>query len=277
MILVASSEAALAGRKRDEAGCCRFHRSSFIGSDAGATGVVAAHPEIPADSHVPYPVAYLIELDPHSDLDVHFHRANQFQVFVDGDGVINRHAVERVTVHYAGAYTAYGPIRPGARGLAFFTLRDAWDPGARFLPAHKNELRLARSRRREALATPFALPDAAALAATAERSCTTLLASHDDALGAWCQRLPPGAGVEVPTLSGSGGQFWLVLAGVLEWPGREALSARSCAYLDADAKPPAPSAGPGGLMLLVMRLPQRLRPIAYTRAADGAPASEDRG
>jgi hypothetical protein len=48
-------------------------------------------------------------------------------------------------VNYAGAYTAYGPIRPGADGLTFYTLRDAFDPGARFLPEYKKEHRMFRS------------------------------------------------------------------------------------------------------------------------------------
>ena len=259
MMLVATSGAALATRKHDGAGSCTFHRSTFIGSDAGEVGVVAALPDVPTDSSTPYPVAYLIELDPGSDLEVHFHRANQFQVFVQGGGLFGRHAVELVTVHYAGAYTAYGPLRPGGQGLAFFTLRDAWDPGARFLPAHKDELRLARVARREAVAAPVRVPDAAALQATAQPTCQTLLESPHDALGAWCQRLPPGAPADVPPVAGSGGEFWLVLAGDLQWEGQPVATRWSCAYVASDAPAPAVRAAAGGALLLVMRLPLRLR------------------
>ena len=272
MILVATSDAALVKRKHDGAGNCTFHRSTFIGSDAGEVGVVAAFPHVPTDSTTPYPVAYLIELDPGSDLEVHFHRANQFQVFVQGGGLFGRHAVELVTVHYAGAYTAYGPIRPGQRGLSFFTLRDAWDPGARFLPDHKDELRLARVARREAVAAPVRVPDPAALQATGPPTRQTLLESPDDALGAWCQRLPPGAKLDAPPLEGSGGQFWLVLAGDLQWHGQPDLTRWSCAYVGARTPAPAASAGAGGVLLLVMRLPLRLSSSACTTAAGAAPA-----
>ncbi len=272
MILVASSDAALATRKHDGVGRCTFHRSTFIGSDAGAAGVVAATGTVPGESTTPYPVAYLIELDPNSELDVHFHRANQFQVFFRGGGWFGRHHLELVTVHYAGAYTAYGPIRPGDEGLSFVTLRDAWDPGARFLPVHKDELRLARAVRRETLATPFTVPDAAELEALVQTTSLTLIESAHDALGAWCLCLPPGGKAVAPALAGSGGQFWLLLGGSLRWPGRQPLPHLSCVYVAADEQAPATSAGADGAVLLVMRLPERLRPNVCTTEAGAAPA-----
>jgi hypothetical protein len=272
MILLAPSTAALATRKRDTAGRCRFHRSTFIGSDAGELGVTASQPTVPLDSQLPYPVAYLIELDAHSDLDVHFHRANQFQVFVAGDGSLGHHRIEAVTVHYAGAFTAYGPIRPGDRGLSFFTLRDAWDPGARFLPEHKDELRLARTPRREALGEPIAAPADGAFRAPDVPQSRQVLGPDGDARGAWLVELPPGAALTAPTTAGSGGQFWLMLAGTLVLSAAQRLPRWSCAYLDPVQAPPAAHAGDGGAQLLVLRLPARLTPGAGTTASDAAPS-----
>ena len=255
MTLVASSADALGTRVRDGEGSCHFWRSTFIGSDAGKRGVVAAKQSVPCESHTPYPVAYLIELDPHSDLAVHFHRANQFQVFIAGEGHLGRRPLQRVVVQYAGAYTPYGPIRPGERGLQFFTLRDAWDPGARLLPARKDELRRARRARREALASAIEVPDAAALSATKRPACTTLIKPTFDAMGAWAQRLPPGAPVVAPALAGSGGQFWLVLDGSLRLEDGPALPPQSCVWLGADEPQPSACAGRDGLFVLLTRLP----------------------
>jgi hypothetical protein len=193
-------------------------------------------------------------------------------VFFRGGGLFGRHRLELVTVHYAGAYTAYGPIRPADQGLSFFTLRDAWDPGARFLPAHKDELRLARVARRETLAGPLAVPDGNQLQVFGQVTCQTLIESADDALGAWCQLLPPGGTPVVPALAGSGGQFWLLLGGSLHWPGRPPLPHLSCVYVAAGDQAPATRAGADGAVLLVLRLPERIRPSACTTEAAGAQA-----
>jgi len=52
------------------------------------------------------PTASLIEQPPHATLAAPFHRQNQFQVFVEGDGQIGPHALDCVLVHYAGAFTS---------------------------------------------------------------------------------------------------------------------------------------------------------------------------
>src|SRR3546814_2583395 len=51
-----------------------------------------------------------------------------------------------VSVHYANAHTPYGPIRAEAEGLHYFTLRDDFDPGARFMPGARPELKPVRRR-----------------------------------------------------------------------------------------------------------------------------------
>ena len=257
MILTASSADALATRKRDEAGRCRFYRTSLVGSDAGAHGVVAALAQVPAESQTHYPVAYQIELDPYSDLDVHFHRANQFQVFVRGSGTLGRHPVQAAMVHYAGAHTAYGPIRPGAQGVSFITLRDAWDPGARFLPQHKDELRLARAVRREALTRLLEPADAAHLLQRQQVGIEVLLASDDDAMRVWSLRLPPGALVDGPARMLGGGRFWLVLAGAMTGVAGQHLPPLSCVFVAAHEPAAQVRAAATGLHLLVMQFPSR--------------------
>ena len=52
------------------------------------------------------PTVFLVEQPPNVSLRTHFHRQNQFQLFVRGDGTIGRHRLQALMVHYAGAYSA---------------------------------------------------------------------------------------------------------------------------------------------------------------------------
>lgn len=69
------------------------------------------------------PTVALIEQPAGFEFMPHFHRHNQFQVFVGGSGSIGRHALAPVVVHCAGAYTDYGPRVAGPEGIQYFTLR----------------------------------------------------------------------------------------------------------------------------------------------------------
>lgn len=80
------------------------------------------------------PQSYLIKQLPNITNPTHFHTQNQFQVFIEGTGAFGRHEIHPYVVHYAGAYTGYGPIVAGPSGLSYFTLRAQHDPGAQFLP-----------------------------------------------------------------------------------------------------------------------------------------------
>jgi hypothetical protein len=64
----------------------------------------------------------------------------QFQVFVEGDGRIGAHTTTPPTVQYANGHTPYGPIVASAAGIQYFTLRQRWDPGAKYLPASRARL-----------------------------------------------------------------------------------------------------------------------------------------
>lgn len=87
------------------------------------------------------PQSYLIQQLPQVVNPLHFHMQNQFQVFVEGSGSFGKHTIEPYIVHYAGAYTGYGPIVAGPKGLHYLTLRSSRDPGAKFLPAQMAEFK----------------------------------------------------------------------------------------------------------------------------------------
>src|SRR3546814_10655345 len=49
------------------------------------------------------PTVFMIEQPPDSTIPKHFHRHNQFQLFVAGGGKIGGHGIVPITIHYAGA------------------------------------------------------------------------------------------------------------------------------------------------------------------------------
>ena len=87
------------------------------------------------------PQAYLVSQPPHSTTRPHFHLTNQFQVFVGGGGRVGKLRADPLTVQYAGGHTVYGPIAAGEDGVRYFTLRQFWDPGAKYMPGARARLR----------------------------------------------------------------------------------------------------------------------------------------
>lgn len=200
------------------------------------------------------PVGYLVEQERNSTILPHFHQANQFQVVVAGGGLLGKMPVGPVTVHYAAAFTPYGPIVSAEDGLFYFTLRDAFDPGARFMPESRDQL--PRVPRRHAAAQadhPLAPP---ALASLGETDRRTLIETTEDGLGAWRLRLPPGAAWSGPAPASGGGQFHLLLTGEAAVDGQE-LGSLGLIHIRCDEAPPALAAGPSGAEVLVMQFPQR--------------------
>ena len=76
-----------------------------------------------------YPMAYLVRQSADSEIQAHYHQADQFQLFVHGTGRIGTHALHGLTLHYAGALSPYGPIVSQSDGLQYLTFRNRWDPG----------------------------------------------------------------------------------------------------------------------------------------------------
>jgi len=149
MIVTADSAHAHATQRRKSGN--GWH-TTFIGENRRTRDPGAPEP----DDATLYPMAFLVEKDPGAVVHPHFHRADQYQVVVAGGGRLGRHALAGVEVHYTDAYSAYGPIVAGEDGIAWFTLRNAWDPGARYMRDARAELRAARAtnhQHREAVAS----------------------------------------------------------------------------------------------------------------------------
>lgn len=194
-----------------------------------------------------YPMAFLVEQAAETTVQAHYHQANQWQVVVGGGGMLGRHAVAPVTVHYTNAFSSYGPLRSGPEGLHYFTLRNGYDPGAQYVPAATPRLRAAKRRFREA--SQDAGPPCTAPATD------VLVPEAEDGMGAWRYRLAPGERMAGPDPARGLGQFWVVTAGRLLREGA-ALPPLSLGFLRPDDPAGDAQAGPEGLELLVVQYPR---------------------
>jgi hypothetical protein len=242
MILVNSAQGAEATRRR------------FVTGDGLESSVVryfgftaSAAPKDPPAVGVLYPVAFRVEQDPGTTSEPHFHQANQFQVFVDGDGFLGKTPARPVTIQYAGAYTPYGPIVAGTNGIAYLTLRNGFDPGALYMPGARDRLR-AFGRK------PRSIVRATDIAAQAP-ACETIVERGDDGLGAWRYRLGPNETFTGPHPGDGGGQYWVCVNGT-DLNSASPMERLSCAFLTPDEPARAAVAGPDGLDVLVLQFPR---------------------
>ena len=213
-----------------------FHKSEWMDSGQGA-GLA--------------PTVFLAEQPPDCDLEPHFHRQNQFQLFMHGSGSLGPDTVRTVTVHYAGAYTGYGPLKSGADGLKYFTIRSAFDTG--IIPATQAREKMVRGPKRHAQAfvgEPWGVERLSALTQIEQE--TVLVAKAG--LGAVVMRLPPLAVATSPPLEGSPGQFIFVLSGSGHI-GTEELQAWESAFVPAADGAAAMRAGSGGAQIIALHIP----------------------
>ena len=248
MPLTASAEAARSNRRRGSAADgVSFWHTLYLGTTR--YNMPPGTPDPAPDAL--FPMAFLVEQDPGTTASAHYHQQDQFQLVVGGQATFGLHDVRPITVHFTGAHTAYGPIRASQdQGVSYFTLRNGFDPGARFMTTPENRVALrtipGRSHR-ESVAGP--LP-----AATAPSE--TLLGPDPDGMTAWRYRLAPHAIVNGPDPANGRGQYWVVTAGSLTRDG-ETLAAMSCAFLFPDDPQFQAAAGPNGLELIAMQFPRR--------------------
>ena len=252
MILTADSTVAHAtNRRRTPNGW----NTTFIGKNRGTL----KDGETPPPDDGLYPMAFLVEKEAAAVVHPHFHQADQYQVIVQGSGKLGVHDVASVAVHYTDAYSAYGPIVAAEDGVSWFTLRNAWDPGARYMPAHRQQLRDARAKfqHREATCGPLPPLSDTELAALAAPVGEAVIAETADGLGTWRYTVPPAGSVTGPAPSTGGGQFWLVSSGSASVVGGALLPPQSVVFVAPDDAALVMAAGPGGADLSCMQFPKR--------------------
>lgn len=225
-MIVASAKDAGATRRRASSNGTGFWLTTYVGANRYVRG-----DETPPGPGTIYPMAFLVEQDPKAVVGAHYHQADQFQVMVEGSGRLGHHDVAAGDVHFAGAWSAYGPLAAGAAGLTYFTLRNGWDPGARYMefPDNRAALRALPRQHREQVGS-------------IEGTQRFTLAARER--------------IEGPDPAHGAGQFWLVLSGELQCDD-STLSARSCVFLHPDDRPFNARATDAGATLLMLQFPTR--------------------
>jgi hypothetical protein len=254
MILTADSVVAQSTSRRKTAN--GWH-TTFIGKNRNTLKEGEAAPS----TEGLYPMAFLVEKEAAAIVHPHFHAADQYQVVVQGSGRLGVHDIASVAVHYTDAYSAYGPIIAADEGVSWFTLRNAWDPGARYMPAARQQLREARAKfqHREATCGPLPPLNDRELAALTTPTGGAVIAETADGLGTWRYTVPPNGSVTGPEPSTGGGQFWLVSAGSAAVTGGALLPVQSCVFVAPEDAAARLVAGPGGADLICMQFPKRAR------------------
>ena len=253
MILTADSVAARATNRRRTG---NGWNTAFIGKNKNTLQAG----EAPPSAGVIYPMAFLVEKDAGAVVKPHFHAADQFQLVTQGGGRLGVHDIGTVAVHYTDAWSAYGPIVAAGEGVSWFTLRNTWDPGARYMPGARDELRAARAKHqhRETTSAPLApLSDAELASLTGTGSLQEMEAA--DGLASWRFRLPADATLTGPEPSRGGGQFWVVIGGSARCNGSALLPVESCIFVGPEDAALPVAAGPAGAELLCMQFPRLAR------------------
>ena len=246
MTLVASAEAARANRRRGAApDGVTFWHTLYLGTTR--YNMAPGTPDPDADGL--FPMAFLVEQDPGSTANAHYHQQDQFQLVVGGHGTLGLHEIRPLTVHFTGAHTAYGPIRASdTDGVWYFTLRNGFDPGARFMTTPENRIALRgvpNRRHRESVAGPLTAPTA---------PTETLLGPDPDGMTAWRYTLNPGETVTGPDPANGRGQYWVVTAGSMIHDDAT-LPKMSCAFVYPDDAAFRARAGTDGTEIVAMQFP----------------------
>lgn len=203
-----------------------FRRTDYLASPPGSGG----------------PQAFLVEMfEGGSVIPPHFHVEDEFQVIVAGTGSLGKHALDGVAVHFAEAYTPYGPLRTGPGGITFFTLRAKADPGAEYMPGSRARM-IRKARRNVAADVPATGPSG------------ELWPEHDDGLGAWIVRAEAGAVIADP--AGDGGRYYLVTDGALVDESGTPLPRWSCVWSASSDARPTLTAGPDGASVVIVQFPR---------------------
>jgi len=224
----------------------RFHRVVEGGKSAWRTNYM-----VPEHTGRRQPQAFLAECGPQRVLRTHFHEQDQFQIFVSGDGVAGKHPIKPFQVHFARAYTPYGPIIATDEGVGFLTLRTRKDSGAKYLPENREKLVNMEGRKPWQITTPVHFPKAAEPIAIA-----AMEGMFDErGLAGYAISMKPNAEAHAPDPSKSNGQYIVVLGGSVTHKGKE-LKATTIIFVGPEEGAFKLVAGAEGLEAVALNFPQ---------------------
>jgi len=205
------------------------------------------------------PLVFKVQYEPNRISSPHYHAEDQFQVVVAGKGTLGRHAVRPYSIHFARAFTPYGPLiadtAPG--GLTFLTLRVRPTKGAFRLPESIPKLKEMPDRHPwQSTYVEDACSSDARQAASEERLSIERIEAFDDGRGlaVHSMTVPPNAAAFAPDPSGGEGQYIVVVEGSLLDHGHEK-KAITVVSVAATNGPWRIQAGAQGLKAFVLDFP----------------------
>jgi hypothetical protein len=200
------------------------------------------------------PTVFLVEQPANSTVASHFHRQNQFQLFVDGAGNIGPKALQPVTIHYAGAYTGYGPLVAGPAGLKYFTIRPVCESGA--IPLDEAREKMVRGPKRHATSAPIAPATLAELERLDATTSFDAIPLAEDGMGARVLAAPPQAQLATEFPRAARGTFVVVLAGSVVHGDGESTRWESI-FVSSEDEMPMLTAGRDGAQLVFLFTPAK--------------------
>jgi hypothetical protein len=214
-----------------------YARTNYLGSDTSDRDT---------------PQALLVEQSSNSVIPAHFHGIDQFQVVVRGSGMLGKHDVRPICIHFAAAYTGYGPVNADSDGIFYFTLRAQSEPGAFFFPEGR---KFQKPGKRRNLTWDVDLASAGQPMATFDGAALTdIHPLEEQGLAAWALRLRPGETFTGPDPALGGGQYYVVMDGDLIHAGNS-YEKWSCVFVEPPETALEVTAGPEGLEALVLQYP----------------------
>jgi rubredoxin len=217
------------------------------------------------------PVALLTEGDVSRHIKPHWHMVDQFQVIVSGNGTLGRHKISPYCVHFARAYTPYGPVvDDGKSGVGFLTLRAHFDPGPNYVPASRNKLKQIPDRRPWQISRKAEFPvlsDATAAEGVALREIPDM--KDERGLFAYSITMAPKVRTTAPDPAGGDGQYLVIVKGGMWYAGKEH-KCFTIVFIEPHERPFDLHAGRAGLEALILNFP---RPA--TRGADDTARKAD--
>jgi hypothetical protein len=155
------------------------------------------------------------------------------------------------------AFTPYAPIHADHTGIEYYTLRNGWDPGARWMPEHREALKGRTKAYRHGLgAIPALIGDVDGPKQIEGVLTQMIVAPEDDGLLSTLFQTTGEASISGPAPSTGRGQYWLVMRGQCQINGQQAFE-RSLVFVAPDQAAPTISAGANGVAILLMQFPKR--------------------
>jgi hypothetical protein len=200
----------------------------------------------------PRPQGWLIDFPAERRVNLHFHDTDQFQVFFPSPGsTFRRHQMEPLVVHYADAYSTYGPIVAGPADMHFMTLRAKGSRFVAYLPQEREKL-VKKGKRNYHVGLQSWLSEP--MPADREARMKPLFKPQFDNMAIHAVAAGPGARFEGPSPRQSSGQYYCVVDGTFN-DGAQRLERMAVAWRGPGDDLPALVAGPEGGRLLVMQFP----------------------